>query len=368
MKRFIKISLILVLLLIFTSCTKNEIHEESKNQNVAQEQLNEDTDFNEDGTFVDDAGREVAMPENISKIAPSGGVAQQVLISLAPEKLVAISSAPKEEASKKILKKFASLPEIGQIYGKGEFSAESLAAANPDLVIDVGEAKKTISEDMDTVTEKSGKPAIFISMNFENAGDSYRKLGKILNEEEKAEKLAEYVDRVNMEIKENMEKIGDKKLSFLYLSGEKGLGSNPKGSFHMQMLDDLGENAFVTEDDVKKGRDISQEELLKLDPDVIIFEPGTVYDSVKDDPIFKNLTAIKEGRYVEAPSIPFNWVGFPPSVNRFMGAQWIGKLFYPECFDYDLKDRIKEYYSLFYGYDLSDEEYEKITEKSFFGD
>lgn len=319
-------------------------------------------------TFTDDAGRKVEIPKNIKRIAPSGPLAEQVIESIAPDKMVAISQKPKGEVAQKILSKFMDLPEIGQIYGKLPFNAESLASAKPDIVIDIGEPKDTVKEDMDAISEKSGTPTIFIEMNFQNADEAYKKLGKVVGEEKKAEKLAKYVKRVNDELDSGMKKIGDKKLSYVYLTGDNGLGSNPKGSFHMQMLDTIGDNAFVSQEKSPKGgaNEISQEELLKLDPDVIIFGPGSVYNDVKNDPVFSQLTAIKEGKYVEAPSLPYNWLGFPPSVNRFMGAQWIAQLFYPDQFKYDLQKRITEYYDLFYGYKLSGKEYKKMMKNASF--
>lgn len=334
---------------------------------------NKDKDKNDDSkdktiTFTDDAGRDVEIPKNIKRIAPSGPLAEQVIGSVAPDKMVAISKKPMGEKEQKILKKFMDLPEIGQFYGKLPFNAESLASAKPDIVIDIGEPKDTVKEDMDAISEKSGTPTIFIEMNFDNADEAYKKLGKVVGEEKKAEKLAKYVKRVNDELDSGMKKVGDKKLSFVYLTGDNGLGSNPKGSFHMQMLDTIGDNAFVSQEKSSKGgaNEISQEELLKLDPDVIIFGPGSIYNDVKNDPVFSQLTAIKEGKYVEAPSLPYNWLGFPPSVNRFMGGQWVAQLFYPDQFKYDLQKRITEYYDLFYGYKLSAKEYKEITKNAFF--
>lgn len=174
-------------------------------------------------TYKDDAGRDVEIPMEINTIAQSGPISQKVILGLAPEKIVAVSSHEKNETNKKILGDLLSLPEVGQFYGKGEFNAEALAAANPEILLDIWESKKTVVEDMDGITEKSGKPALFIEMTFENAGESYRKLGKFLGTQEKAEKLATYVDRVNSEIKEGMEKVGEKKLSFVFLLGENGL-------------------------------------------------------------------------------------------------------------------------------------------------
>ncbi|MDD6920172.1 MAG: ABC transporter substrate-binding protein [Eubacteriales bacterium] len=319
-------------------------------------------------SFTDDAGRKVEIPKNIKRVAPSGPLAEQVIASVAPDKMVAIAQKPKGEERQKILGKFMDLPEIGQVYGKLPFNAESLASANPDVVIDIGEAKKTVVEDMDKISKKCGKPTIFIEMNFNNADEAYKKLGKILGEEKKAEKLAKYVKRVNDELAEGMKKVGDKKLKFVYLAGKNGLGSNPKGSFHMQMMEVLGDNVFVSAEKSAKGgaNEISQEELIKLNPDVIIFEPGSIYDSVKSNRAFAQMKAIRIGKYVEAPAMPYNWLGFPPSINRFMGAQWLAKLYYPNEFKFDLKDRITEYYDLFYGYKLSDKEYNNIVKNAFF--
>lgn len=346
------IMILAVSMLMMTACNKDE-KSESDGGTV---------------TFTDDAGREVEIPKNIKRIAPSGPLAEQVIESIAPDQMVAISEKPKGEKEQKILSKFMDLPEIGQFYGKLPFNAESLASAKPDIVIDIGEPKDTVKEDMDAISEKSGTPTIFIEMNFQNADEAYKKLGKVVGEEKKAEKLAKYVKRVNDELDSGMKKIGDKKLSYVYLTGDNGLGSNPKGSFHMQMLDTIGDNAFVSQEKSPKGgaNEISQEELLKLDPDVIIFGPGSVYNDVKNDPVFSQLTAIKEGKYVEAPSLPYNWLGFPPSVNRFMGAQWVAQLFYPDQFKYDLQKRITEYYDLFYGYKLSGKEYKEMMKNASF--
>lgn len=367
MKNLKKLILVLFAIFLLTSCNKDQKAEiKSENsQEIAEEKAEEKIEEFID--FTDDSGRTVKIPSKITKIAPSGPLAQQVILGVAPEKIVAIAKAPKDDASREILSAFVDLPEVGQFYGKGEFSPESLAAADPEIVVDIGDIKKTVSEDMDGITQKTGIPAIFVEMNFQNAADAYRKLGKIFGEEEKAEKLSNYVERVNHEIADGMKNINEK-IRFVYLTGDNGLGSNPKGSFHMQMLDTLGENIFVSEEKSAKGgeNEISQEELIAADPDVIIFGPGSIYEDVTENPAFKDLRAIKEKRYVEAPSVPYNWVGFPPSVNRFLGAQWIAKLFYPEEFDYDLKERVKEYYKLFYNYELSDEKYEEITKNALF--
>jgi iron complex transport system substrate-binding protein len=51
-------------------------------------------------------------------------------------------------------------------------------------------------------------------------------------------------------------------------------------------------------------------------------------------------------------------------VNQLLGSLWFPRVCYPELFDDDLQDVVTEYYSIMYGYDLTDEEYEELTAHS----
>ncbi|NLW07967.1 MAG: ABC transporter substrate-binding protein, partial [Clostridia bacterium] len=42
--------------------------------------------------------------------------------------------------------------------------------------------------------------------------------------------------------------------------------------------------------------------------------------------------------------------------NRILGIKWLGNLLYPEIYGYDMTKETREFYKLFYHYDLSDEE------------
>ena len=55
---------------------------------------------------------------------------------------------------------------------------------------------------------------------------------------------------------------------------------------------------------------------------------------------------------------PYNWMGFPPSVQRYLGMLWMAKLLYPDAADYDLQAEVTEYFDLFYHCALTGEQYE----------
>jgi iron complex transport system substrate-binding protein len=83
---------------------------------------------------------------------------------------------------------------------------------------------------------------------------------------------------------------------------------------------------------------VSVEQVLAWNPDAIITEPSFAA-SVRTDPVWTPIKAVQTGRVYLAPSLPFGWVDFPPSVNRLIGLWWLAKALYPEQFSEDLRRR-----------------------------
>lgn len=83
------------------------------------------------------------------------------------------------------------LSPASQLYGgKGEMDLEALLTAAPDVVIDVGEIKSSVAEDLDVLTEQTGIPFVHISATVQTAPEAYRLLGQLLGRVDKAEELA----------------------------------------------------------------------------------------------------------------------------------------------------------------------------------
>ena len=97
---------------------------------------------------------------------------------------------------------------------------------------------------------------------------------------------------------------------------------------------------------------------------VILFAPGSIYADVKNRPEWQAVTAIRNGEYYEVPFGPYNWMGFPPSVQRYLGMMWMSQLLYPETAQYDLYEAVKEYFRLFYHCDITREQYDALVANS----
>ena len=316
-------------------------------------------------TFTDSVGRTVELPAAIDKVAVSGPLAQIVLFALCPDKLVGIASKWDKTAEQYLKTEYYDLPVLGQLYGgKGELNLETLLNSGAQVVIDVGEPKKTIVEDLDALQEQTGIPFVHVTALTATMGDAYRKLGELLDMADEAETLAAYCDKVyarTLEIAGSVEK-----KNLLYITGDQGLNVIAQGSYHAEVIDLLSNNLAVVESPSSKGtgNEVDMEQILLWNPDVILFAPGSIYSAVKDMPEWQTVAAIKNGEYYEVPFGPYNWMGFPPSVQRYLGMMWMSQLLYPEAAQYDLYGAVKEYYELFYHADLTFEQFDALVANS----
>lgn len=350
--------------LMMVACSSNDekTNETEETKTAVSLDKNKEKDTR---TFVDSAGREVIVPTQIKKVAPSGPLAQIVLYTSSPDLLVGLASPFSAEAKEFIDEKYQKLPEFGQFYGKNaSLNMEALSAAEPDVIIDIGEAKKTVKEDMDKLQDQINIPTIFIEANLKNMSETYKKLGELFGNTKETEELSAYCQRIlemadtaRSSLKESEQK------SIYYATGNAGLNTNAKGSFHAQVIDEIGaKNAVTGVDVVSKGGGtvISMEQLVQWQPDYILADSKDVYDLIKKDQSWQELTAVKEGNVYQVPSAPYNFMGSPPSVNRIIGIEWLGQLVYPDHYQLKIEDEIKEFYKLFYHIEPTTEQIKSI--------
>ena len=315
--------------------------------------------------FTDSVGRTVEVPTNIERVAISGPLAQIVVFALCPDKLVGIAQKWDKSAEQFLATEYYQLPELGQLYGgKGELNLETLLLSGAQVVIDVGEPKGSIVEDLDALTEQTGVPFVHISASISTMGDAYRKLGELLHMSDEAEALAAYCDETYAKITKIAGSV--EKANLLYITGDKGLNVIARGSYHAEVIDLLSNNLAVVDNPSSKGtgNEVDMEQIMLWDPDVILFAPDSIYASVGGDPLWQDVAAIQNGTYYEVPMGPYNWMGFPPSVQRILGMLWMAKLLYPAAADYDLFTEVQTYFKLFYHCELTEADYSALVANS----
>lgn len=311
--------------------------------------------------FTDSCGREVELPANITKIAPSGTVATMILAAFAPEELVCVGTKVSENQIPYLYDGIADLPVTGQLYGgKATLNLEELFATGAEVIIDLGDFKKSIADDLTALQEQTGLPCVFIEADLTHLADAFRTLGTILGKEERGEELAKLVEETMTMAAENSAKIAeDQQLSVLYSSGSDPLGTNAEGSSQAQVLGIVGaKNAVVLEDVSNKGGGnmINMEQLYNFDPDVVLVTDAAALEIIETEAAWQELRAVKDGRVYTVPCDPYCWLSAPPSMNMILGVWWLGNLLYLEVYDYDMTAKAQEIYKVFWNYDLTAEE------------
>jgi len=322
-------------------------------------------------TVTDDCGRTVTVPASITRIAPSGSVAQMILTAIAPDLLAGLSGTPGSGQLRYLPDWYVDLPTFGQFYGsKSTLNLESVLAADVQIIIDLGDKKAGHAADMNKIQRRCGIPTVFFETTLDKFAGAYRTLGVLLGREERGEQLAAYIENTVETARTLAAAIPEEeRLTVMYGSGSTGLNCNARGSVQADVLELVGAvNAVVVPEkelsNAGGGNIINMEQLYLFDPDVILLAEGGPYAHLAEDSAWSQLRAVREGRYYEIPCLPYNWLSSPPSVNRILGIWWLGNLLYPEVFDYDVAEKVVEFYALFYSADISYEEAEAMVANS----
>jgi len=286
------------------------------------------------------------------------------MFTFAPDLLVGLCDEMNDAEKTYVGAQYASLPVFGQIYGgKGSFNKEAVAAADPQVIVDIGEAKKGIEEDLDALQESIGVPVVHIEASLATHGDAYRMLGKLLGREARADEIATYIDNAYASTMAVLDAIpADQRVHAAYLLGDAGLNAMAKGTFQAGVIDAVTDNVAVIEGAKGSGlgSEVSFEQVALWNPELVLFAPDSIYNTVGGDAAWQTIAAIQSGKYYEVPAAPYNWISTPPSVNQIMGLQWLSRLCYPDKFTDDIATVTKAYYKNVYGYELGDDECQKL--------
>jgi iron complex transport system substrate-binding protein len=301
--------------------------------------------------FTDSGGRRVAVPDEVRRVFPAGPPASVTLFAVAPEKMLGWTRAPSPEARSFLPARYAELPEIGRLTGRGNtVNLENVVRLAPDLVLDVGSTTATYVSLADQVQEQTHIPAVLIGGRLTGTAATLRTVGGLLGMSERAEALAQYAETVLGEVHEAVAKIPMAERPSVYVArGPRGLESTVAGSIGSEVVDLVGSRNVVGKDTAPRSIvDVSPEQILAWQPDVILTVDRRFYAAVRADPVWREVKAVQGGHFHFVPDLPFSWLDDPPAPNRLIGLLWLGKLLYPASFPQDVRAEARRFYALFY--------------------
>jgi iron complex transport system substrate-binding protein len=311
-------------------------------------------------TVTDATGRALSVPAKVDHVFPAGPPAAILLYTLAPDLLLGWPRANRPEECAYMLAEVCTRAEVGRITGRGNTAnLESVIALKPDLIFDVGSTSATFVSLAERVQQQTNIPYALLDGRFDAVAETYRKLGELTGRQADAGKLARYAENA---IKNTIGRVASIAPSFrprvYYARGPRGLVTGLGGSINVETIEMLAEN--VAGGNQGGLANVSIEQVLLWNPDVIITIDQDFAASVRSDSAWASVKAVRDGRVHLSPKMPFGWVDFPPSVNRLIGLRWLAKILYPDKFPEDIRAQTRDFYAMFYHHTPSDAQIDHV--------
>lgn len=246
----------------------------------------------------------------------------------------------------------------------GEATAEELLAMNPDVVI-------TSNADAAESLRAAGVPCVCMlgaQETVEALEEFCVKMAELLGGDApaKAEAYCNYLDEMVATVSEATATIpAEERVSIYYNSAQHGdsplltCGSN---YITQTWMDICGVDNIAV--DLVEGGDveISMEEIVAADPDYIVVGGSSqeaALATINSDPAWQELTAVKNGNIIANPQGVMKWEKFGPELA--IQIVWFTQQIYPDLLtDIDIKEYVTNFYSEFYGFELTDAQYEQM--------
>lgn len=306
--------------------------------------------------FTDAAGRTVEVPEHPTRILAAGPPASVLLYTLAPDRMIGWIRSPTTEEKSYLAPATRDLPTTGRLTGRGgTANVEAVLGLKPDLIVDVGSTGPTYVSLADRVQAQTGIPYVLLDGHFDRTAESYRRLGALISAEAAASDLANAVEAIVAEVTRKIATVPlERRPRVYYARGPKGLETGLGGSINVELLHVVGARNVAADAGPGGLANVSPEQVLAWNPDVIITQDAGFRSGIAADPLWSGLKAVREGRVYQAPALPFGWFDAPPGANRLIGIRWLASVLYQDLFPQGLDAATREFYRRFYHVDLDE--------------
>lgn len=252
-------------------------------------------------SITDYADRTVTLSKAAEKIIVMADNSLVVVKQLkAIDKVIALDSKTKGYLPISILgttdPQLQALPDVGKTKSP---NYEYIISLNPDLILFKGN-----KESSDLLEEKTNIPVACIISIGDYDFDLYKKIGKLLGKDKEAERLVQTFESRKNDLEKITAKIdaSQKKSAYIVVQNSKNnLFRTQKGSLSLSLAGITNVAANANKVDEWGFAEISKEEFLNYDPDLIFLDkPSSPTEiqkkDLESDPTFAFAAAGKEGR------------------------------------------------------------------------
>ena len=300
-------------------------------------------------------------PNIIQRVVSAGAPADMLLLAFAPEKLVGLSSFDlSRQTAIPFHDDIRALPKLGRLAGRAStLSLEALLALKPDLVVDCGNADETWLSQARQVSAQTQIPWLLINGELRRTPEQLLAAGEALGVDSRARAQARLARRFIDEALTFSLSSGAK-LRFYAARGARGLETGLQGSLHTEAAELLGLHNVAQIPGRQGLTQVSMENLLNWQPDIILVQDVVTAQYLREDPVWQGVKAVANQRILFLSGLPFGWLDAPPGINRLLGLRRLHAWLDPQV-NASFKADMQRYSELFWHTPLSDAQYQRLV-------
>ena len=298
---------------------------------------------------TDQAGRKVEIDGPVERIVSGYYISSSACIALGlGDKLVGIEA----RASTRPIYALAApnllgLPNVGTAR---EFNLEACLALNPDLVI----LPLRLRDAADTLAELGVQAVLVNPESYEELLEMIALIGEAAGAVETAERLLEYYEISTVGIGRTIAVLSYDDRPSVYMCGVSSYLTTAPGGMYQSVMIQLSGGKNAANIDGSSWTEISYEQLLAINPEVMIIPAEAGYDvsDIKGDAQLQRLNAVLSGRVYKMPADFEAWDSPVPSC--MLGVRWLLHVLHEGLYSMDsLRNDAAAFYRDFYGININ---------------
>jgi iron complex transport system substrate-binding protein len=304
-------------------------------------------------TIEDMAGNKVQIPYEVHRVVTAMYpiATQLVFIAGAQDKLVGISDYDINDTMKKIYPRIEGIYRPVR-YNNGDITVEETIKMEPDVLF------LSKRNPQNAHLSKLGIPTVFLMLeNPEQLMQGIMLVGEIMQKKERARLVINYFKKKLDYIHNKTSMIKNKKK--IYYAGPNML-STAGGDFYQNFIIEYAGGINVARDNKGGWSNISVEQLIAWNPDFIFMgKYGTArVENFMDDKRLKVISAVESKEVYMSPHYIGSWD--VPNPESILGIMWLANKLYPREISFDMKQEMKKFYTVCYGYTPDNKEIARV--------
>ncbi|WP_172135262.1 ABC transporter substrate-binding protein [Adlercreutzia sp. ZJ473] len=306
-------------------------------------------------TITDLSGNSIVLPNVIDSVVVPFPAATQTVLGLGAADLLTGGYILNTDMNKAMFGKYM---DAITLIRPNDLNKEVVLGCDPDFAVLASPSQMEVLEGTDIPL------LLYKTSNFDELVASVQMVADAIGTDKAAENAKaykEFYQKLESKVSSQTKDIPESAKPVVYVCTEDdGLSSHGKGGAINSWVTLCGGKYLCDVLGVEGGEvSLTAEQIIEGNPDIIICVTTAGRDAILNNPAFAELSAVKNGKVYVNPMGGSVW--FKSHFEMPLELTWAPLIISPDYVtDLDTRSYVDEFYKTFYGYTVTDEDYETI--------